>query len=338
MAFPSTISSFPRPTSSDRLDSPSHSDLHNQVSSALAQVETFIGTTSSAVGTLMYDIRSADSNGGGHVQSANKGGTGQTTYTKGDILVASSSSVLSKLAVSSVQGYALITDSTAVAGVKWGLPGNTPVVRTYVASAVTGGSSLLAIWNKPSTLSYAVIEVVGGGGGGGGANSATSDTAGGGGGGGGGYSRKTVAAADLPLAASVIGGLGGVAGANTGGNGGTGGTTRFGSVITATGGTGGTGATEGTAKSGGEGGVGSSGDINVRGVGGGAGFGINVSDIGLGGTGGASYFGDGGWGVAPSSDGRAANFGGGGGGAAGYNGTDAAGGTGGAGVIIVTEY
>ena len=88
MAFPSTLSSFNRPTTTDRLNNPSHSALHNTVSSALRQIEAVIGVTGSAsvVGTMMSDLRSPASDGGGHIQSANKGGTGQTTFIKGDIL------------------------------------------------------------------------------------------------------------------------------------------------------------------------------------------------------------------------------------------------------------
>jgi hypothetical protein len=119
--FPSILNTFNRPTTSDRLDSPSHSALHNSVSSALGQVEAFIGRSgnNSTLGTLLYDIRSPDSGGGGHIQVANKGGTGQTTYAKGDILVASSSSVLGKLAASPTINEVLITDPTQAVGVKW---------------------------------------------------------------------------------------------------------------------------------------------------------------------------------------------------------------------------
>lgn len=120
MPFPSTISSFSYPTATDRLNNPSHSTLENNQSSAIGQIETFIGRDGSAstAGTLLYDIRSPDSDGGGHVQTANKGGTGQTTYTKGDILVAQSSSVLSKLAPGT-NGYILKADSGAPVGVRW---------------------------------------------------------------------------------------------------------------------------------------------------------------------------------------------------------------------------
>lgn len=50
--------------------------------------------------------------------SAAKGGTGNTSYTKGDILAASSSSALSKVAVGS-NGQTLIASSDATAGVVW---------------------------------------------------------------------------------------------------------------------------------------------------------------------------------------------------------------------------
>lgn len=121
--FPSVLNTFNRPTPTDRLNSPSHSALHNTVSSALGQVQAVIGTntgvSASAVGTLMYDVRSPDSNGGGHVQTAVKGGTGQTTFTKGDLLVATGPSVISKLAVSSVVNDVLIADPNQAAGMKW---------------------------------------------------------------------------------------------------------------------------------------------------------------------------------------------------------------------------
>lgn len=118
--FPSILNTFNRPTPTDRLNSPSHSALHNTVSSALGQVEAFIGRVgdSSTLGTLVYDVRSPDSGGGGHVQSANKGGTGQTSYTKGDLLVATSSSVISKLAAG-IDGQVLFANSSTASGVQW---------------------------------------------------------------------------------------------------------------------------------------------------------------------------------------------------------------------------
>lgn len=147
MAFPSTLSTFNRPSPTDRLNSPSHSALHNTVSSALGQVEAVIGVEgpNSVVGTLEYFIKSPDSNGGGHVQTANKGGTGLTTYTKGDLLVATSSSVLAKLAVSSTAGEVLSTDPNQPTGMKWsGVVANkVAVTTTSVASSSVIGAPIV---------------------------------------------------------------------------------------------------------------------------------------------------------------------------------------------------
>ncbi len=120
MAFPSTLSAFPRPNPTDRLNNPSHSALHNTVSSALGQVETVIGVegASSVVGTLQYLIKSPASDGGGHVQTVSKGGTGQTSYTKGDILVAQSGAVLAKVAVGA-NTQVLQANSSMAAGIQW---------------------------------------------------------------------------------------------------------------------------------------------------------------------------------------------------------------------------
>lgn len=139
--FPSTLSTFNRPSPTDRLNSPSHSALHNTVSSALGQVEAVIGVdgANSVVGTLQYLIKSPASDGGGHVQSANKGGTGQTTYTKGDLLVASSSSVLTKLATG-ISGQTLLVNTTTASGVEWGQPSGIPTsVLTLIPRPPLGG-------------------------------------------------------------------------------------------------------------------------------------------------------------------------------------------------------
>lgn len=114
MAYPSVVTAFSTKANGQVIDA---SDVNN-IQTDVVAIETFVGTVSSTIGTLMYDIRAAASNGGGHIQTANKGGTGQTTYTKGDLLVASSQSVLAKLAVGS-DGQAPIADSTASAGISW---------------------------------------------------------------------------------------------------------------------------------------------------------------------------------------------------------------------------
>lgn len=333
MAYPSVISTLATPQPTDRLNSPSHSTLHQNENSAILEIQRFVGLEgpASTVGTLDYDVRSPDSNGGGHVQTANKGGTGQTSFTKGDLLAGQSTSVLSKLAVGT-DGQFLVADSSAAAGVKWGI-GLAPIVRVYQTSSVTssGISSFLGTWTRPSTLSFAVIEVVGGGGGGGGNTTVNSAS---GGGGAGGYSKKTVSAASLPLAASIVAGIGAHGGIVTGGAGSVGGLTLFGSVFSATGGQGGA-----ANRVGGLGGIGSGGDLNIPG---GAGT-STLSDPDInnpeGGNGGNNLYGAGGRGGDGAQAGSVGRgYGGGGGGASSSDGSDQGGGDGSDGVVIITEY
>lgn len=119
MAWPSTVTVYTNPQPTDKLNSPSHSSIETAQNTGLTELQTFIGTLpASALGTILYDVRSPDSNGGGHVQTVNKGGTGQTTYTKGDVLIASSSSVLAKLAVG-IDNQVLTANSSVAAGVQW---------------------------------------------------------------------------------------------------------------------------------------------------------------------------------------------------------------------------
>lgn len=119
--FPSILTTYVDPQATDKLNSPSHSGIEQNQNSGLEQVEAVIGTLSSVAGTLMYDIRAAASNGGGHIQTATTGGTGQTSFSKGDMLAASSSSVLGKIMVGS-DTQVLTADSTQTSGVKWATP------------------------------------------------------------------------------------------------------------------------------------------------------------------------------------------------------------------------
>lgn len=339
MPFPSTLSTFARPNSTDRLNNPSHSALHNTVSSALGQVEAVIGVSgiSSVVGTMMYDLRSPASSGGGHIQTANKGGTGQTSFNKGDILVAQSSSVLTKLAVGT-NSYLLVADSSQNTGVKWTTSSSVlsanipqPTINTYYASSVAG-------WSKPSLLSYIVVEVVGGGGGGGGC---TTNGAGNGGGAGG-YARKRILALSLGASENITIGAGGASNSNAAGD--AGGTTLFSasSLVSATGGSGGSTGGAGGSNNGTAGGSGVSGDVIT--MGGMGDTGIIAANVSKGGMGGATYFGGGAAGAYAANGG--ANTGavasvvgsGGAGGASGGAGGATAGSSGKSGVVIVTEY
>lgn len=317
--YPSTFSAFNRPAAGDKLNSPSHAALHNTVSSAVGQLEAVIGLAgaSSTIGTLIGDLRSPGSDGGGHVQTASKGGTGQTSFTKGDLLVASSASVLTKLAVGTA-GQALIVDSAQPTGVKWGVPGATPVTRVYQTS------SSIYTWTKSSALSYVVIELQASGGAGGPSDGSN----GGGGGGGGAYVRKIVGAASLPTAASVLVRAAGVSSVLS----------YFGSVLSATGGVNGLASTPGDGGS-----VLAAGDFNLNGQ---AGQGPSGGNI-IGGQGGNSWLGKGGAAGQYSASNTVANAGqaafsygaGGGGGTSALDGSPVgAGGAGSDAVIIVYEY
>lgn len=243
--YPSAVATLTNPSATDKLNSPSHSSIHTAVNTEAIQIQTFVGTLSSAVGTLVYDVRAAASNGGGHVQTASKGGTGQTSFTKGDILVATSASVLTKLAISGTDGYALVADSTQAAGVKWALPGNLPSVLTVSTSSVF-------TYVAPSVFSYIRVRMVGGGGGVGGGTY-------GGAGGGAGYAESFIPASSVAATVTVVVAAGGATSS-------VGGTTAFGSILTAAGGAGGTNDPgSGNTTGGASGGVGVGGQINLTG-------------------------------------------------------------------------
>lgn len=151
MPYPSTVTVFTNPLASNRLNAPSHSSIETAQNTGLTEIQTFVGTNSSAVGTLIYDIRATASDGGGHVQTANKGGTGQTSYTKGDLLVASSSSVLTKLAVGA-EGQTLISSVGAATGMVWG---NANATKIAASGSLVG----IAFSTNPPAA-YSVLSVV----------------------------------------------------------------------------------------------------------------------------------------------------------------------------------
>lgn len=170
MAYPSTITALTNPTPNETLAQAAHSSIEGNQNTEITALETFIGTTNtSAVGTILYDVRAPGSDGGGHIQSANKGGTGQTAYTKGDLIAAKSSSVLSKLAVGADGSY-LKADSTAETGLAW---------SGFSAERIT----TTQVWQKPGGLAGLFVIAVGGGGSGGFGAASSIKGAGGGGGG-----------------------------------------------------------------------------------------------------------------------------------------------------------
>lgn len=334
MAYPSTFSSFNRPASSDRLNSPSHSALHNTVSSAVGQVEAVIGLTGSGsvLGTLIGDLRSPSSDGGGHVQTANKGGTGQTSFNKGDLLVGQSSSVLVKLGVG-VDNQVIVADSSVASGIKWGAA---PV--TNVQSFLSSG-----IWTKPAAagLLSPVYVRVWAAGGSGARGTTTSEM---GGGGGGFYNEGWFVASMLSSSVFADVGLGGASVTGAGTNGLPGGVSVFDSVsslISAFGGGGG-----GNSATGGGGGgagnifgVGQQGQDNLGGAAG-AGYGYPFVSTGGDANTNASVATHAGGGGGDSDNGGSTIYGGAGGGGArasiaGSGGTSKIGGNGGAAGYLV---
>lgn len=149
MAYPSVLSSLTNPQPTDRLNSPSHSAIETAQNTAILEVERALGTDASVLGTIIGDLRNPSSGGGGHVQSANKGGTGQTSYNKGDILVGQSSSVLSKLAIGP-DGYIPQANSSVASGINW-VPGQTNKIATSASVVVLLNSS-----NETSVMSASV--------------------------------------------------------------------------------------------------------------------------------------------------------------------------------------
>lgn len=152
MSYPSTLTSFTNPQPTDRLNAPSHSSIETAQNTGLSEIQTFVGTLASTAGTLIYDIRSPNSNGGGHVQTAVLGGTGQTSFTKGDILAGQSNSTLSRLAVG-VDGQILSADSTKATGITWIDNSRTKLyTSTSIIGTVGGETSIYSVTVPGSTL------------------------------------------------------------------------------------------------------------------------------------------------------------------------------------------
>jgi len=272
---------------------------------------TITPTTLSASRTLTLPDNTGTVLTTGATVAVSNGGTGQTTYTDGQLLIGNTTgNTLTKATLTAGTGISVTNGAGSIT----------------IASTVTGGFSNMEVfvspgtWTCPPTTSIAKVTVVGGGGNGGAKPGATF---GGGGGGGAGGAAIEVTPVSGPVAVTV---------------GGAGGTSSFGAFCSATGGANG-GAGTGTPSpfaggTGGNGGAGSGGDINIDGGAGQPGT-YSPQPAGYGGAGGSSILGAAGKGGVQGSAGTAGgNYGGGGGG----SGLNPGNGGAGAGGIVIVEY
>ena len=86
----------------------------------------------------------------GTAVAAGFGGTGQTTYTKGDLLVTPGSTTISKLAVGT-DGQVLTADAASTNGVKWAAGGGSSTL-TVGTTATSGGAAGQIMFDTGSVL------------------------------------------------------------------------------------------------------------------------------------------------------------------------------------------
>ncbi len=152
--FPSSIISFPTHVNGQIIDANDVNSPDNEITA----LENKVGVDGSGVATsLDYIAKNASSNGGGHVQTANTGGTGFTSYSKGDLIVGQSSSVLGRQSAGT-DGYALTYDSTKTNGLSSAAILTAPTIQnqnfTYAQGSVISASVYAAqITPIPSALS-----------------------------------------------------------------------------------------------------------------------------------------------------------------------------------------
>ncbi len=149
--FSSVLTSYSTKVNGQVIDA---SDVNNPQTD-IQQIEAILGVdgANSVVGTYAYLVKSPASDGGGHVQVANKGGTGFTSYTKGDVLIAQSASALSKLAVG-LDGQVLSANSSVATGVNW-ISNSTAKVSasaSVISSQLGTETSLMSVSISGSTL------------------------------------------------------------------------------------------------------------------------------------------------------------------------------------------
>jgi len=141
-SYPTSIdtgTNLPDPLSTDTLATVSHSTLHKNVNDAIKAIETKLGT-----GTTI---------------AAANGGTGQSTYAIGDILYASTTSALSKLA-DVATGNALISGGVGVIP-SWGKIGLTTHISGTLPIANGGTNATSANAAMANLMGYTSTATAG---------------------------------------------------------------------------------------------------------------------------------------------------------------------------------
>jgi hypothetical protein len=206
------------------------------------------------------------------------GGTGQTTYTNGQLLIGNTTgNTLTKATLTAGTGITITNGAGSISiAASGGGGGGFTAMQVFTSNGT---------FTVPTGITTVKVTVVGGGGGGGAGQCAP-----GGAGGGGGTAIEYITGLTPGGTVTVTVGAAGTSGGSfsTGQPGGAGGTSSFGAFCSATGGGGGAGGSSGTG-TGGTGGLGSGGNLNIRGSTGG-----HYSPNLAGGLGGSSFLGGGG--------------------------------------------